>query len=260
MLNLRVISAVIGIPILLTILYVGGFYLAFFLFALIFIANLEFKNILQKDGQNISLIPIVLGEGIFLLTILYNLEHGFSLGIGLTLFWSLLIFINRFPRYKIKDVGATLLTLIYIGWSLSNILAIRNLENGFLLIVFLFLIIWSSDTGAYFTGRFLGKHKLAVQLSPKKTKEGAVGGLALSLIVGLIFNMYFQLIPLGKAIIFSLIVSIAGQLGDLIESGFKRLAGVKDAGNIIPGHGGILDRFDSTITAAPVFFFLLFFF
>ena len=121
------------------------------------------------------------------------------------------------------------------------------------------MVIWSTDTGAYFAGRLWGKNKLAPVISPKKTKEGAVGGILTSLLAAVIYNWFFPIFQLPLLLSSSLLISIFGQIGDLVESAFKRIAGVKDSGKIIPGHGGILDRFDSTILTTPVLFYLLIF-
>jgi phosphatidate cytidylyltransferase len=126
-------------------------------------------------------------------------------------------------------------------------------------VLFFFFFLWVSDTGQYFSGRLFGKRKLYESLSPKKTIEGFIGGLLLAgafgftahLLQPLLFPNYFLSILLG------IVLAAAGTAGDLIESSFKRAAGVKDSGNLIPGHGGVLDRFDSTLFAAPIYFIYL---
>lgn len=125
------------------------------------------------------------------------------------------------------------------------------------IMISLFMIVWSNDTFAYLVGKFAGQNKLFPQISPKKTIEGFIGGLGFSLLTGSLIAWYFVKEPLWIWLLASGLVSIAGTLGDLVESKFKRLADVKDSGSIMPGHGGILDRLDSIIFAAP-FVFLLF--
>ena len=120
-------------------------------------------------------------------------------------------------------------------------------------IIGFFFIIWASDTGAYFVGRSFGKHKLAERLSPKKTVEGFIGGIFASALVAYLISMYNSMLSVTAWIICGIVLAIAGTAGDLFESMLKRQLGVKDSGNILPGHGGILDRFDSTYFAAPVF-------
>jgi phosphatidate cytidylyltransferase len=120
-----------------------------------------------------------------------------------------------------------------------------------------FFIIWASDTGAYFAGRSFGKHKLAERLSPKKTVEGFVGGIIASALVAFLISHYNSTLGVNAWILCGIVLAIAGTAGDLFESMLKRQLGVKDSGNILPGHGGILDRFDSTYFAAPVYWMFI---
>jgi phosphatidate cytidylyltransferase len=121
----------------------------------------------------------------------------------------------------------------------------------------LFAIIWAGDTGAYYGGRLLGRHPLLLRVSPKKTMEGAVAGLLASVIAGTVVGVWRLGLSWTNIAFMSFFVAIAGQIGDLAESALKRSAGVKDSSSVLPGHGGILDRLDSLLFAAPVFFWLL---
>lgn len=128
------------------------------------------------------------------------------------------------------------------------------------MLMLVFVLLWANDTFAYLTGRLLGKHKLFVRISPGKTIEGSVGGLLLTLVGVIIFSHYVDWLPMKTAIGMGLIAVVFGTLGDLCESMLKRQAGVKDSGRLIPGHGGILDRFDSLLFALPfISIFLLMF-
>ena len=118
-------------------------------------------------------------------------------------------------------------------------------------VFFLFVLIWSSDSFAYFTGKFLGKHKMAPKISPKKTWEGFAGGVFFTIILGYFIEQYYPDLR-GNYIIVGFLVAVFGPLGDLVESQLKRNFGVKDSGNVIPGHGGVLDRLDSFIICVPV--------
>ena len=156
----------------------------------------------------------------------------------------------------------TIAGILYIGWLLSHLVALRGLEGGRNWVFFVLFVTWASDTTAFFTGRKLGRHKLAPSISPGKTWEGSIGGIGAAIAMSILFftPTPFQL-PLAywQAIPLSIAVSILGQLGDLTESLLKRNMGVKDSGRLMPGHGGLLDRMDSIIFAGVVvYYFVLF--
>ena len=155
-------------------------------------------------------------------------------------------------------LAVSLLAVFYIAWTFSFLLDVRSGENGFISIIILFLIVWVYDTGAYLFGIRFGIHKMAPQLSPKKSWEGLIGGLFSALAVLLVLNssLLHYLSPISLAGV-TLVTAGAAQVGDLLESYFKRLAGVKDSGSFLPGHGGFLDRFDSFLCAAPIYYFCL---
>jgi phosphatidate cytidylyltransferase len=136
--------------------------------------------------------------------------------------------------------------------------ALRAGDHGKQWIVFLYLVIWASDTGAYYIGSSLGKHKLYPKISPKKSVEGLIGGMLAAAGVALLCRAWFlPAVGVLEAAVLGLVLAVAGTLGDLVESLFKRSVGVKDSGNLIPGHGGILDRMDSMLFAAPVLYYYL---
>jgi len=151
-----------------------------------------------------------------------------------------------------------LLTLIPFFWSmivLRSVNIYHDFYYGGALLLFVFLLVWAADTGAYFCGKRFGKHKLAPNVSPGKTVEGFVGGAVSSMVVAFVGSIAFD-ISADKMVLFfvaSLITTLVSALGDLSESIFKREAGLKDSGNLLPGHGGILDRIDSLTAAVPVF-------
>lgn len=156
----------------------------------------------------------------------------------------------------------TIAGILYIGWLLSHLVALRGLEGGRNWVFFVLFVTWASDTTAFFAGRKLGRHKLAPSISPGKTWEGSISGIGAAIAMSILFftPTPFQL-PLAywQAIPLSIAVSILGQLGDLTESLLKRNMGVKDSGRLMPGHGGLLDRMDSIIFAGVVvYYFVLF--
>jgi len=152
----------------------------------------------------------------------------------------------------------TIAGILYIGWLLSYLVSLRGLDDGRNWVLFALLTTFSSDTAAFFIGRALGRHRLAPQISPRKTWEGAIGGVIAAIIVSLLFIIPTPLIlPINfwQAMLLGLLVSIFGQLGDLVESLFKRNMGVKDSGTGVPGHGGFLDRLDSVVFAGVVVYY-----
>ena len=187
--------------------------------------------------------------------LLFVLFLGFVLILGTYVF--------TFPRYPFAAAAYSLFGVIYVPLMLSYLYRIRQMENGFALVWLVFLASWGSDTMAYCTGILIGKHKMTPELSPKKTWEGAVGGVLGSALLGflyaLLLGQYLSVLgqPLLMVPLLCAVGSIVSQIGDLAASAIKRSFQVKDYGNLIPGHGGILDRFDSVIVTAPIVYYLL---
>ncbi|MEA3429267.1 MAG: phosphatidate cytidylyltransferase [Thermodesulfobacteriota bacterium] len=153
-------------------------------------------------------------------------------------------------------IAKQVLGIIYIPLFLSCMVLIRNDVDGIAWIFFLLTLVFAGDTGAFYVGRIFGQHKLCPAVSPGKTIEGAIGGLAATLGAGFIFiNCFLKSLSLGPSMLFFLSIGVVGQVGDLFESELKRYADVKDSGSILPGHGGILDRIDALLFAAPVAYF-----
>ncbi len=145
--------------------------------------------------------------------------------------------------------------IVYIPGLLSYLILIRDGRelDGALWILFMLVVVFAGDIGALYAGTFIGKHKLSPVVSPKKTIEGSLGGLAANIILGSIFKLVvFSELNWGICLLFFISLGAMGQMGDLFESGLKRVAGIKDSGSLLPGHGGILDRADATMFAAPV--------
>jgi len=152
----------------------------------------------------------------------------------------------------------TIAGIFYVGWLLSHLVALRGLDDGRNWVFFVLFVTWVSDSSAFFIGRALGKHYLAPNISPGKTWEGAIGGVCGAILMSILFfaPTPFQL-PLvcWQAILLSILVSVFGQVGDLVESLLKRNMGVKDSGTLMPGHGGLLDRIDSVVFAGIVVYY-----
>ncbi len=158
----------------------------------------------------------------------------------------------------LEDVASTFLGVFYVALLFAFQVAIRTGLHGRQWLVFLYFVIWASDIGAYAVGIPFGKHRLYEKVSPKKSIEGLVGALAASSGMALLCRAWFMPpVGTGEAVVLGLVLAIVGTIGDLAESMFKRAAGVKDSGAVIPGHGGVLDRMDSMLFAAPVLYFYL---
>lgn len=156
-------------------------------------------------------------------------------------------------HFNFDDAGTLTLAMLYIGTGFHYFFQADT--KGLATVMFGMLIVWLTDSGAYMVGRAIGKHKLAPKISPNKTWEGSIGGSLVAVIVVASLYTIFNWLPAYNFIellLFAVVLSIAGQLGDLIESGLKRHFNVKDSGNILPGHGGILDRFDSMLVVMPL--------
>lgn len=174
---------------------------------------------------------------------------------GLLLFLSYSVLSKN--SFSFEDVAFAVMAILYLGIGFYYMIQIR--ADGFILMLFALLLIWATDSGAYFVGRALGKRKLWPDISPNKTVEGFIGGLIFAMIIAVLFHVFTEIgdmIQLWLLLIYSVILSIFGQLGDLVESALKRYYNVKDSGNILPGHGGILDRVDSWLFVMPLLHFL----
>ena len=156
---------------------------------------------------------------------------------------------------SLNQVSYSFLGVIYVSGLMSYFILLRGMEHGNYILFYLFMVIWSGDIAAYYVGKSIGKTPLAPKISPGKTLEGSGGGLVGSVVGGVAAqHLFFDALPLSHCLIMALLCGIMGQIGDLAESLFKRKAGVKDSGSLIPGHGGVLDRLDSLMFAGPTFY------
>jgi phosphatidate cytidylyltransferase len=173
----------------------------------------------------------------------------FVLGLTVLTLWTRRPLVESLP-----SAGISSSALLLVAFPLSFAVRLHGVARPLLL--FALVITWAADTVAYFAGRAFGKHPLAPHISPKKTWEGSIAGLAGSLAVGYAFHFWLT-IPLGHLLAMAFVGNVAGQMGDLLESACKRSAGVKDSGGLLPGHGGILDRIDALILCIPVIWYYL---
>lgn len=261
------VTAIVGLP----LWGEGAFRILFLVIALGSVQ--EFSRLVNNAGLA-SISPFSNIFGVCLLWCIFNqLSYGASPILFVAAYILLLLGISVAELYRkqpspINNIAYNLFAQAYVGlpFSLLNLLAIRTDAMGVtsysaLLPLAMFAFIWANDTGAYCVGSLLGKHKLFPRISPKKSWEGFVGGVVIAVLAGYAFSLFFSYV-MGAAwwMLMAFVVAIAGTFGDLMESMLKRTCGVKDSGNILPGHGGLLDRFDSTLFAVPavvVFFYLL---
>ena len=263
---LRVITGVIISLISLAAITLGSIPLYIMLVVIIALCSKEFVKILMHKGFHPSL-AIILFSAIAFVTLTFF--HRFDMVpsmLTLTIMASFLIVLFRGRQPYIVNVATTVLGALYCGWLPCHILLIRQIglnrvgafqfsvSEGLWLLLFVFLAVAMTDIGAYYFGVKFGKHKLAEVISPKKTIEGAIGGALCAIAISSL-GIYYANLTLLQAIIGGLIITLSAQLGDLSESLIKRDAGVKDSSNILPGHGGMLDRFDGYIFAIPVAYY-----
>lgn len=256
--KVRTLTAIIALLIFLPFLLKGGMILMLFAYLLALIALKELLNMnmikfLSIPGfiSALALIIIMLPQdaGEWVQTIQLKSLIAMS-------FIVLSYTVLSKNRFSFMDAAFCLMSVAYVGIGFMYFYETRS--EGLHYILFAFLIVWLTDTGAYIFGRLMGKHKLWPVISPNKTIEGFIGGIICSLLVPLIMQFFVNFhLNIWLLLIVTVILSMFGQLGDLVESGFKRHFGVKDSGHILPGHGGILDRFDSFMFVLPLLNILL---
>jgi phosphatidate cytidylyltransferase len=172
----------------------------------------------------------------------------FVLGVTALTLWTKRPIVEALPAAGISASG-----LILVAFPLTFTVRLHGIgKEGPWLLMFSLVITWAGDTAAYFAGRELGKHHIAPKISPNKTWEGTIASILGALIVAVVFARYFLAVPLTHMLAMAAVGNVAGQAGDLLESAYKRSAGVKDSGSLLPGHGGVLDRIDALILAIPV--------
>lgn len=218
----------------------------------------EFKRMVRIKGYYIFMAYLLIWWlFIYFLedTLLVNIMMAITLAVDL----ALLAYLFSPQQRSFNQVQKFLIALIYIGGGCIFLTKIPYNNDFFAkyLITGIFILIWVNDTFAYVVGKLLGRTKLYPEISPKKTVEGSLGGLVFALGAAYLISKYVDILSTKKWLILALVVVIMGSLGDLLESKFKRVAGVKDSGAILPGHGGILDRLDSLLFAAPFAYFTL---
>jgi phosphatidate cytidylyltransferase len=271
----RIKTPLVTIPILFFIIHRG--IIPFFLLVLagIIIGLLEFYRLMERRDYHPQKFLGVLG-GSFLCLSFFLFPEKLSGGMGsfiVTVFLFLLLVeavLKKDIKFGVSSVSVTLLGIFYISWLLSYLILLRDLRpHGEGLVYFLFITTWCVDTGAYWSGLSFGRHKLSRLISPNKSWEGAIFGFLTG--IGVVFgcrvvlgwqffsrlNLDLNFITPIECLVIGLLLGIGGQVGDLAESLIKRNAGVKDSGNLFPGHGGMLDKVDSLMFNAPLLYYYL---
>lgn len=258
----RVITSIIGLAVLVTLIWWGNLFIFWLIVSSAIVVGLiEFYKIVEARTLPHYVLPgVLLG---WLLSLVPLASSAFDVrltGFTITLIVLALFLYALFTKRPLSDaipaLSTTLFGVLYVSWFLCHLIFLRGLPYGKHFIFYLLLLVWSGDTGAYYIGSFFGKHKLAPAISPKKTVEGALGGLGASLLASFIAKLTFlPLLEYHDCVLLGLVLAIVAQVGDLCESMLKRGANVKDSGTILPGHGGILDRLDGVIFAAPVLYY-----
>lgn len=261
----RLISGIILVLIAVVTLYFGGIPTLLVTGSISLIGYYELLRVFHTEKTMLGVAAYTVTIVYYLLLLLDLNQYIMMLAI-LYLMVLMAIYVFTFPKYKFLQVLSSYFGFFYVVMMLSCLYQIRIMNSGGALVVLVFLSSWGSDTLAYCTGMLFGKHKMTPKLSPKKTIEGGIGGVLGAGILGFLYGFIFKdIININvSAPILCGIVCVVGALlsmvGDLGASAIKRDYGIKDYGNLIPGHGGILDRFDSIIFTAPVIFYLTNFF
>ncbi len=271
----RLVTALLGIPLVaFLIFYPDGLPFAIAIGIIAFLGALEFYNGARRIGARpvewvglIATVTIALYPRILAKNDNPQLMPALLTGFLILAFFMEIIRSNRAP---LVNIGSTIFGAVYVGWLLGHLLALREIpftmkllsydvETGSALVMFTFICTWACDTSAFFIGSYYGKKKFAPKLSPNKTVEGAVAGLVGCVLVAVMIGMIIK-IQSYHAFALGIILGIACQLGDLSASAIKREASTKDFGKLVPGHGVILDRFDSILFASPAMLYYYLFF
>lgn len=259
MLRTRIITAIVGIPLLWGALYLGGLAWAIVFALMSFLALYEYLNMMKIHGfKPFAITPYGI---LFVLLFRESLASYFLLLLFGILFIMIVDLVIMYPKRDLNDMAIGFFGAFYIGFLLSYALALQALLQPFLYIVLACILTWSSDVGGYLFGKLWGKRKLTPHLSPNKTWAGAIGGISLTIILALTayFILPFEKLTFNHLFWLALAGSLAAQFGDLFASAMKRFFAVKDSGHIIPGHGGVLDRFDSFMLVLPVLYYFLYY-
>lgn len=257
MFKTRLISGIVLVVIALATIISGSWILFFTLLAVSLMGMRELYKVMRVSDEHVTVLELVgyLGAVLYYIAMKADFGNYGTMAIIISMILILFVYVFGYPKYHAEQVMAAFFGVVYVAVMLSFIYLTRSLPDGKFLVWLIFLCSWGCDTCAYCVGMLIGKHKMAPVLSPKKSIEGAVGGVAGAALLGVIYAAATQ----GKMAEYALICAVGAlisMVGDLAASAIKRNQNIKDYGKLIPGHGGILDRFDSVIITAPVIYYL----
>lgn len=263
----RVLTALVGVPLLLVLIHLGSWPFLLFNVGVVFLSLYEYGLMLRLGGRKIQLWATIIGGS--LLALVMGLGHPAELSMfggdltGAVLAMILLLLMTREMASKehlLERAALSLFGVIFIGWTLAHMALLRESRPyGERLTYLLFVTIWISDIAAYAVGKNIGRTKLAPRVSPGKTWEGAIAGFIAACLTVCLGRAWFMPAAFGPkaAIVLGLMLGIVGPLSDLAESVLKRAVGVKDSSSLLPGHGGVLDRFDAFLLTTPLMYYAL---
>ena len=263
----RLISGIILVLIELVTLYFSGLPLAAFLLFISLVGYLEITKTMQvrKENEKLNAFEMIglTGTLAYYIVMYFTGFNVYLVLVGMATFLIIMsTYVFGFLKFHANQVASSVLAFVYVPVCLSFIYATRELEYGLYLVWLILICSWGCDTCAYCVGVLFGKHKMTPVLSPKKSVEGAVGGVVGAAGLGALFGWFVTSrvdAPANFIFLFAIISAVGAlisMVGDLAASGIKRNYDVKDYGKLIPGHGGVMDRFDSVIFAAPIIYFL----
>ena len=258
MFRTRLASGIVLMAVTITLMVYGGYPLFWVITAISLIGLYELYKAVGMEKT----VPALAGYISSVVTdwlLLKNEYEYLLMWIIFTLMVFMACYVISYPKFNSEQITMLFFGIIYVTVMLSFVFKVRFVQDGHLLVWFIYIGAWGSDTCAYCVGKLIGKHKMPSKLSPNKTIEGCLGGVAGAALIGFIFavvfydnkDIWWQLPLIGA------VSSVISQIGDLAASAIKRNHDIKDYGNLIPGHGGILDRFDSIIFTAPVVYYLV---
>lgn len=257
----RLISGIILVILAIGMIVSGGMVLLFSTLAISIVGMYELCRVFQIEKTPLAIVSYITAVLYYCNLHWKVIEDPMMIAMAF-LIVLMFLYVFAYPKYEARHILAVFFGFFYVGVMLSYVYQIRMLNNGLYLAFLIFICSWGCDTSAYCVGKLIGKHKMSPVLSPKKSVEGAIGGIVGTALLTVLYLSVFRAqmgIETSQILMLAVISAIAGaisMIGDLTASAIKRNYNIKDYGNLIPGHGGILDRFDSMMITAPIIYYL----